>query len=312
MKELPEQFVARLKQILPPQLFNGVMESFLNPRPLSVRINTLKAQITKVRDSLSKKNISFKLVEGLEFALILENISKEELNELDLIKEGLLYQQSLSSMLVAKLLDPQPQERCLDLCAAPGSKTSLMSSLMNNDGEIIALDSVKERFYKLKSVLNILGVKNVQVKLTDGRKFKSDGLFDKILVDAPCSSEGRFHLSQPKTFSYWSERKIKEMAHKQKGLLLNAARYLKKGGRIIYATCTFAPEENEGVLHWFLKKNQGHFICEPIKTMAGLRTYPTVLEWKEKVYNPQIANAIRILPDDHFDAFFIAQLKKII
>ena len=83
-------------------------------------------------------------------------------------------------------------------------------------------------------------------------------------MDAPCSCEGRFIINEPKSFAYWSVRKIKEMSHKQKGLLLNASRLLRPGGILVYATCTFAPEENEEVVDWFLRKTDGRFELVPI------------------------------------------------
>ncbi len=124
------------------------------------------------------------------------------------------------------VLDPRPGQRVLDLCAAPGSKTSQIAMHMNNQGLLKANEPVRQRLYRLKSVLQLTGAK-AQISSTDGRRLKEhEGLYDRILVDAPCSCEGRFIIDEPKSFAYWSVRKIKEMSHKQKGLLLNASRLL--------------------------------------------------------------------------------------
>ena len=118
----------------------------------------------------------------------------------------------------------------------------------------------------------------------DGRRFRvKEQLFDRILVDAPCSSEGRFKYDNPKSYAYWNLRKIKEMAHKQKGLLLNASRLLKPGGVLVYSTCTFAQEENEEVVDWFAKKSQ----------------------------SMQFQSMQRIYPDGRMEGFFIAKWHKI-
>ena len=119
-------------------------------------------------------------------------------------------------------------------------------------------------------MLELTGAK-AQIASTDGRRLRAhDGLYDRILVDAPCSCEGRFIINEPKSFAYWSVRKIKEMSHKQKGLLLNASRLLGPGGILVYATCTFAPEENEEVVDWFLRKTDGRFELTPIR-IDGVR-----------------------------------------
>lgn len=145
----------------------------------------------------------------------------------------------------------------------------------------------------------------------DARHFRpQEGLFDKVLADVPCSCEGRFQKEHPKTYAYWSLRKIKEMKRKQKGLLLSAGRCLKPGGHIVYSTCTFAPEENEAVVDWFLKKTEGCFELKPI-SIKGIKTYGPLSHWKNKSFGDQIAYSLRILPDDYGDAFFMAKFIKI-
>jgi 16S rRNA (cytosine1407-C5)-methyltransferase len=135
-------------------------------------------------------------------------------------------------------------------------------------------------------------------------------LFDKILVDAPCSSEGRFDINAPKTFAYWSPRKIKEMRTKHKGLLWRGCQLLKPGGTLVYSTCTFAPEENEEVVDWVLRKSDGTLRPEPVG-IPGLPVYPALREWKKRKYGPSIDACVRIKPDRLWDAFFIAKLRKV-
>jgi 16S rRNA (cytosine1407-C5)-methyltransferase len=230
---------------------------------------------------------------------------------MDLINDGFLYRQSLSSMLPALILAPCPGERVLDMCAAPGSKTTQMAAMMNNEGEIVAVEAIHQRSYKLRSVVEKMGAGNVSLKLTDARQFRSHQLFDRILVDAPCSSEGRFKVREPKTFAYWSPRKIREMARKQKGLLLSASRLLKPGGVMVYSTCTFAPEENEGAVDWLMRKTQGALDVEAVD-LKDIPRYPCLPEWRGKVFDSRVQKCLRVLPEDGMEGFFITKFVKAI
>ncbi|MCK5180289.1 MAG: RsmB/NOP family class I SAM-dependent RNA methyltransferase [Candidatus Omnitrophica bacterium] len=296
--------------IIPKEYYDRVVKGFFSPRALSVRINTLKTGKGELLEALKKKNIIFKEVSWIDEALVLEGVSPAELGAADLATEGLIYRQGLSSMLPVILLDPHPADDVLDMCAAPGSKATQIAARMNNQGKLVCVEAVRGRYYKLKRVAQLMGAANISFHLTDARKFRSHNqLFDKILVDAPCSSEGRFKADVPKTFAYWSPRKIKEMVRKQKGLLLAASRLLRPGGVLIYSTCTFAPEENEGVVHWLLKKTEGTLEAEKVHVPA-VESYPAVTEWKGKAFNEQVKRCLRVLPGEDTEGFFIAGFKK--
>lgn len=309
-QNLPALFLERLKNILPEALYGRALQGFFSPRPLTVRINTLRTGRGPLLQELKKRNIVYREIAWSKEALILDGISPEGLGAGDLVTEGLIYRQGLSSMLPAVLLAPRPEDQVLDMCAAPGSKATQMAALMNNQGKIICVEAVRGRYYKLKSVARITGADNISFHLMDARRFRARGrLFDKILVDAPCSSEGRFRADTPKTFAYWSLRKIKETVRKQKGLLLAASRLLRPGGVLVYSTCTFAPEENEGVVHWLLKKTEGSLQTEEIR-VPGVENYPSVTQWNGKVFNDQVKRILRVLPGEDMEGFFIAKLKK--
>ena len=307
---LPSLFLERLKAILPRECLDSCIESFSKEKPFSVRINTLQTDKKTLIQILEKQKILFEEISWYKEALVLKNISPKELGQTQLVKEGFLYIQSLSSMLPSLILAPQPGEYILDMCAAPGGKTTQMASLMQNRGFLLAVDKVKNRYYKLRSVIALLGAKMITAQLMDARKLKpASRLFDKILVDAPCSSEGRFKVHGKKTFSYWKPRKIKEMAHKQKGLILSAARLLKAGGVLVYSTCTFAPEENEEVIDWLIRKTDGAIEVVAID-LKGIRSYPSLLEWQGKRLNAEVSKCLRVLPDKTMEGFFMAKLRK--
>jgi len=301
---LPPEFENRLNEIIPqwpPSIFE--------PRPYQAfRINTLKISIQEAKDLLSARKIGFKEVDFCPYAILVDT-QRGQLKESpisDLVDQGILYAQGLESMLPVMALDPRPHERVLDLCAAPGSKTSQIAMLMDNQGILKANEPVRQRLYRLKAVLKLTGT-TAQLSSTDGRRMQEHGeLFNRVLVDAPCSCEGRFIVNEPKSFAYWSVRKIKEMSHKQKGLLLNASRLVSPGGVLVYSTCTFAPEENEEVVDWFLRKTEGRFALTPIG-IIDVKTYPCLTLWQKREYDTRIKDAARILPDERMEGFFIAK-----
>ena len=299
-------FLERLKTIVGNEQYEPVVQSFSRPEVLSVRVNTLKTTPHEIFTQLKARNITVRELPWSAEALILEGITREELGRMDLTNDGLLYRQNLSSMLPVLALAPQSGERVLDMCAAPGSKTTQMAALMRNEGEIIAVEAIRGRYYKLRSVVTQMGATNVVLKLTDARRFRLPAPFDRILVDAPCSSEGRFKMDDPETCAYWSPRKIKEMVRKQRGLLLQATRLLKPGGTLVYATCTFAPEENEGVVDWLLRKTGGRLSLEPVR-FAGVPNYPALESWSERIFNNRVKSCFRVLPNREMEGFFIAK-----
>lgn len=249
--------------------------------------------------------------------------SSKEKNKVNLYKEGYFYVQSLSSMVPALLLDPKPGEKVLDITAAPGSKTTQMAMMMGNTGKIVANDSSRVRLYKLEANLRIQGVKNVSISNmpAEGVWKAYPEFFDKVLVDVPCSMEGRFATYEPDTYKGWSVAKVKNLSHLQKWILRSAVSCCKVGGRIIYSTCTLSPEENEEVIDWILEKEEGNVKVEDFSRLSGtppmawamvnLKYSNGITEWEGKTYHPSVTKTARILPSATMEGFFIAVLKKV-
>lgn len=310
--KLPEEFIERLRGILPPSQFVRLMHTFTEKKPTTFRVNTLRGNRQEVIDSLKGNGMRLERVPWYADAFILRNQGKKELMETILYQEGKIYIQTLSSMIPPLILKPCATDLILDLAAAPGSKTTQMASLMQNQGKIMAVDMVKDRFYKLLSNLKEQAVTNTENILGNGEtiwiKFKEH--FDKVLLDAPCSTEGRFDTTNPKTFLFWKEKKIKEMVRKQKRLLYSGINALKAGGKLVYSTCTFAPEENEGVVNWALKKFSPKILLEKIELNIP-NIMPGLLEWKGEKFSSQVRACLRVLPTQDMEGFFVCLIHKI-
>ncbi len=311
---LPQLFLERLAQLFPEEKqYRSVLDSFSVSKKIAVRINTLKCNRDDLIQRLTDLHITFSKVEWFENALLLENVSTKDITELSLYKEGEIYIQSLSSMIPALVINPDKNDKILDMAAAPGSKTTQLAAMMSNEGEIIANDISHERIYKLKANLIMHGVTNVKVTNTAGQSIwqKYPEYFDKVLVDAPCSMEGRFNVEDADTYADWSMKKIKRLSKLQKWLLRSAVSTTKVGGVIVYSTCTLSPEENEEVINWILQKEQGNVELEEVTTLQNLGMINGVTRWMNDQYSEELHKTKRIMPSDTIEGFYIAKLRKI-
>ncbi len=310
VQKLPELFLERLKRIIPSQKWDTVANTFTEQTPTTFRVNSLKTSPVVLQEKLEHQGFRLEKVFWYPEAFILQGGRLRELQETEAYKKGEIYVQGLSSMIPPLILNPQPGERVLDLTAAPGSKTTQMACLMKGEGEIVANDNNRIRFFKLKANVDGQGARNVKLTMKYGESFgreEPEG-FDRILLDAPCSAEGRFQIREPASYRYWKPAKIKEMVRKQRGLIFSALAALKVGGILVYSTCTFAPEENEGMLDWALKKFGASVEIQKIKPPFP-NHMPGLTQWEDKAFHPSVREAIRVLPTPIMEGFFIACLK---
>jgi NOL1/NOP2/sun family putative RNA methylase len=217
--------------------------------------------------------------------------------------------QEAGAMVPVLVLAPTPGHRVLDLCAAPGNKTVQCAVAMHNHGTVVGNDLVCGRLSPLRQSIDRLGLFNVTITCHDGVNYPPrTGPFDRILVDAPCSCEGTTRRATDA-----SRRRPPphpRFQHKQTLLLSQAVRRCRVGGRILYSTCTYAPEENEAVLDAVLKQFDGRLRMVPFE-VEGLRTTTGLTRWHREVYLPEVAAARRIWPH-HNDTggFFLALLER--
>lgn len=309
-----EALLARTAQAL------GVSESEATallriPRRQSVRLNPLqdtfelkyaRSELDYLTDS-SLKQFAW-MPEGYMYT---RESSPHAVRDSRLAAEGRVFIQNAASWLPVLALEPQAGELILDVCAAPGGKTSHIAAITNNQAQIVANDNSRPRLAKLQANLTRLGVKNVELTLFDATQLarKLHGRqFDKILLDAPCSGEGMMQLDRDKDFTTWSVAHIKRLQQLQRRILLQAWQLLRPGGTLVYSTCTMAPEENEAVVAYLLR-NKDDAEIRPF-TLELSNRVPAVSYWNGKAFDAAIANCMRLKPSENVEAFFVAMLVK--
>ncbi len=315
--ELKTSFVDRMKILLgDSEDFKDYLEILKFSPVKSIRCNTLKSSVKELKKRLEKKGWKIKQPwkKYPEIMIIESNLNPGELgNSLEHLL-GYFYIQELASTLPIISLNVKPNQRILDLCASPGSKTTQIASSMKNSGLIIANEISLKRIKILSSNLERCGVTNAIITRKEGnalcRRLKNlDFKFDKILVDAPCSGEGTLRSSK-QTYYQWNLKIVKSLPRLQKSLFASAFELLKIGGEIIYSTCTHAPEENEGVVNWALENFKGEIGIEKIE--LPVTTRPGICSWEKERYSNKLKDSCRIYPqDNNTEGFFITKFKRI-
>ncbi|MDO5350409.1 MAG: RsmB/NOP family class I SAM-dependent RNA methyltransferase [Lachnospiraceae bacterium] len=246
---LPEAFVQRMQKMLGEE-YQEFEAAFWQPRVQGLRLNGLKGERKHLEESCRQQ---FHLTpvpwvpEGFYYDAG-ERPGKHPYHE-----AGLYYIQEPSAMAVSQLLDPKPGELVLDLCAAPGGKSTQIAGRMQGQGLLVSNEIHPARAKILSQNVERMGAANVVVTNHDSAQLTRwfPEFFDKIVVDAPCSGEGMFRKDEAAR-AEWSLENVALCHHRQQEILDNAAKMLKPGGRLVYSTCTFAPEENEGSIQAFL------------------------------------------------------------
>ena len=310
-----EGFRKRMEALIGQKDAKEFFEISYTKTPTSIRCNTLKISVV----DLKKRLISYgwKIKQPFEeFPEVMVIEGRLEPGEVGKTKEHLLgyyYVQEISSMLPLITLKPEPGEIILDLCASPGSKTTQAAAMMENKGTIIANEVSMGRIGILNSnlercgVMNSIVIRKEGVALCNNLLKKSKIKFDKILVDAPCSGEGTLRKS-PKTFLMWNENMIKRIANTQRRLAEAAFKLLKVNGEMIYSTCTLAPEENEMIVDYLIKK----FDVKIEKIDLPLKFRKGVYSWEGNKMSKEVEKCLRLYPQDNdTDGFFVAKIRKL-
>lgn len=305
-KRLPKKFIDELYEMYSPVSVDKILLGMTDDRFLTLRVNTIKYNIQDLMRYFKEVNIKFERVPWYSDALIIKNAKEKDIQKLDVYKKGFVYFQSLSSMVPPLVLNPRSGEKVLDMTSAPGSKTTELACLMKNDGYILANELDKIRCERLKYNVEMQEAKIVEVINRRGEKLGNEYTeqFDKVLLDAPCSGEGRFVATKVQTYRGWSERTVNELVKLQKKLFESAYKSLKHGGFMVYSTCTINRHENEEVLEWALNNFD-------IKLKDINLEIRNILPGDNQGLNRDISKAIKILPSKLMEGFFVALIYKI-
>ena len=271
--------------------------SGLNATPkVTVRVNANKGEYDEVFERLEEMGYDVEEGYACPEAIIIKGGSSIENNEL--FREGLITVQDESAMLVSPLLDLKPGDIALDLCAAPGGKTTHIAELLENEGKVYSFDLHENKLSLINENVERLGLNNVEIEAMDATKLNSKyvACADKVLIDVPCSGLG---IIRKKPEIKWnkSRKALKDLVPTQREIMENAWAYLKNGGTMIYSTCTLNIEENQDNVEWFLNK---HKDAKVEKIFLG--------NMDNFIYNND--GSLTILPNEYMDGFYIAKIYK--
>lgn len=270
----------------------------LNERPaLTVRVNEIKGEYEEIYNSM--ENEGYQVSEGYVAPEAIRIVNGRNIEDNRLFKEGYVTVQDESAMLVAPSMELNSDLKVLDLCSAPGGKTTHISEIMDNTGEVLAFDIHENKLSLIKDNAKRLNINNIKCETLDASVYKKEfnKYADRVLIDVPCSGLGIIR-KKPEIKYTKNQKELKSIVEIQRSIMNNAAKYVKKDGVILYSTCTLNKEENEKNIQWFLK-NHPNFKLEPL-------FFGSV---DNIIYGD--SGEVTILPNKFMDGFFIVKIRRI-
>ena len=299
--ELPEWLIEQMRASYSDEDILTLGLSMQQTAPLDIRVNTLLAKREEILQQLRDKNIDATATPYSPVGIRLKE--KIPLNRDALFNEGKIEVQDEGSQLLGFLLAPKRNDMVVDFCAGAGGKTLMLSALMNSQGRLYAMDVSEKRLANLKPRLKRSGASNIQPMLiaheNDLKVKRLAGKIDRVLVDAPCSGLGTLRRNPDLKFRQ-SPRSIAELKQKQAAILASASRLLKKGGRLVYATCSVLPEENQHIVKTFLAAHPDFALLPASEVLRQQKIELECLDYLE--LRPHL---------HHTDGFFAAVLERI-
>lgn len=288
---------------------NNILSGLKEEKLTTFRVNRIKCKEKKeLFDTLDKLGLKYTEYKDIKDAYILDNYKISDgfdsktglrIEKLAIYQNGEIYVQSLSSMIPVIALEPKENENILDMCAAPGGKTTMIQSVCNNKVSLTAVELHKDRFEKLKYNLNVQGA-NVLALNQNALDLDDMFKFDKILLDAPCSGSGTLNINNNKYKDYFTKNLIDKCVKTQKRLIKKSYKLLKNEGVLIYSTCSLLKEENEDIIDFAIKNG---FKIDFCKIKNDYNKWSKGSSVNDGVY-------IKIFPDKLHEGFFVAKLKK--
>lgn len=291
--EIPDFFIKKLKEQYNENEVEKIKEGLQKRRNVTFRINTLKTNKEEIQNILKQEKIEYDEVSWNKDAIVLKNVTEQDIKKLEIYNEGKIYLQSLSSMLPVIILQPNEKENILDMTAAPGGKTTQIAAHTKNKAFITATEKNKIRLQRLEYNVKKQGVKNINIMQEDSRKLSDYFSFDRILLDAPCSGSGTENVFSEK----FTEELINRSIKTQEELLVKALSILKSGGEMVYSTCSILKDENENVIKKVLKKFNAEIV--PIEKIENISCLPVIID-----------GTLCVCPSDLYEGFFVAKIRK--
>ncbi|BCS91986.1 RsmB/NOP family class I SAM-dependent RNA methyltransferase [Metallosphaera javensis (ex Sakai et al. 2022)] len=286
-------------------------EDFLSscslPLTKSIRCNSLKVNCGELEKRLADRGFSLTKIWWSRFGYRVEKSPpRPSLGATVEYMKGFYYIQGEASMIPPEVLSPREGELVLDMASSPGGKTTHMAQLMNNRGTIVAVEKNPSRLRKIKSNISRLGVSNVVLLSMSGEEVSRLGMeFDRILLDAPCSGEGLIPLD-PSRKTKTAPEDLKNFQRTQLTLLVSGFRVLRRGGFMVYSTCSIAPEEDEVIVDFAVK-----YLGMKVERIHGIPGERGLTSFKGISFSPELSGCIRTYPHlQYTEGFFICLLKK--
>lgn len=296
---VPKFLIELLEKQYGENIAKEILKGYKSKRKVTIRANTIKTNMANVKSELAKGNIEYETVLWNEDALILNNAKENDIRNLKLYQNGEIYLQSLSSMLPPIILNPKQDMDILDMCAAPGGKTTQMAALSKNRAHITACEMNYIRMERLKYNIEKQGASCVYVMQKDARTIDDFFSFDSVLLDASCSGSGTLNMDDSKLEKTFTINLINKCKNAQLQLLKKAIKVLKPGREMIYSTCSILSCENEEILNSVLKTEKVEIVPINFEGIEDLPLLPT-----------EIAGTLCVCPNELYEGFFIAKIRK--
>jgi len=299
MNNIPDFLIELLNQQYSKDVVENILDGYNKQRATTFRVNTLKSSTTKVIEELTQNNIEYEKVNWDKNAFIIKNVDKRDIEELEKYKKGYIYLQSLSSMLPPIILNPCENEDILDMCAAPGGKTTQIAAISNNNAHITACEMNNIRLERLKYNIEKQGATCVYTMQTDARKIDDFFSFDRILLDAPCSGSGTLDAKDTNIAKTFTMKLVTKSTASQLALLNKALKLLKPGKEMIYSTCSILSCENEDIVTKAISRANAEIVPIEFRGTEDLPLLPVKLN-----------GTICVCPNELYEGFFIAKIRK--
>lgn len=296
--KLPQFFIDMLNNQYGQDLTKQIIKGYSLKRVTTLRVNTLKANIEKIKQELLNFNIEFEDILWYKDALLIKNATEKEIQELEIYKNGEIYMQSLSSMLPPIILEPKENKDILDMAAAPGGKTTQIAAITQNKAHITACEMNAIRAERLKYNIQKQGA-NVFVMREDARKINDLFSFDQILLDAPCSGSGTININDENLEKTFTQKLIDKCVSSQTQLLKKALKILKPGNELVYSTCSILQQENEDIILNAIKGTNAKIVPIEFEGKSQLPLLPS-----------KIDGALCVMPNEYYEGFFICKIRK--